>query len=108
MTFANQLPNDLNADAGRMKIMLPTVTDGHRIEAVVENQMAAQHLNKIVPQLTAYLRAALHNDYITVAFPVDETKVVRHAYSPREILTAMATRNAAFAHLVKTLDLQPS
>lgn len=108
MTFANRLPVDLNAEAARMKIILPTVNDGYRIEAIVENQMAAQHLNNVVPQLTTYLRAALHNDFITVAFPVDETKVVHHAYSPREILTAMASRNASFAHLVKALDLQPA
>lgn len=108
MTFANLLPNDLAAEAGRMKIIMPTVTDGHHIEAVVENQIAAQYLNNVVPQLTAHLRRTLRNDYITVAFPVDDTKVVHHAYSPREILNAMIAHNTAFAHLVKTLDLQPS
>lgn len=108
MTFANMLPVDLAAEAGRLKIIVPVIREDNRVEAVVENQMAAQYLGRILPQLTAHLRTTLQNDFITVAFPVDETRTVHHAYSPREILTEMVGKNAAFAQLVKALDLQPA
>lgn len=108
MTFANMLPVDLAAEAGRLKIIAPVIREDNHVEAVVENQLAAQYLNRILPQLTAHLRTTLQNDFITVSFPVDETRTVHHAYSPREILTEMVNKNSAFAQLVKALDLQPA
>lgn len=108
MMFANMLPVDLAAEAGRLKIIAPVIREDNHVEAVVENQLAAQYLNRILPQLTAHLRTTLQNDFITVSFPVDETRTVHHAYSPREILTEMVNKNSAFAQLVKALDLQPA
>lgn len=108
MTFANKLPVELAAEAGRLKIIAPIIQGDNRVEAVVENQLAAQYLNRILPQLTAHLRTTLQNDFISVTFTVDETRTVHHAYSPREILTEMVSKNAAFAQLVKALDLQPA
>lgn len=108
MTFASMLPVDLAAEAGRLKIIAPVIREDNRVEATVENQLAAQYLNRILPQLTNHLRTTLQNDFITVSFPVDETRTVHHAYSPREILSEMVGKNPAFAQLVKALDLQPT
>ncbi|MDO4210683.1 MAG: DNA polymerase III subunit gamma/tau [Bacteroidales bacterium] len=106
LTFANTLPVEEAAEAGRLKIVQPVIKENYRIEALVENQVAANYLGKIAPQLTAHLRATLRNDNITVAFPVDETHTIRHAYSPRKILAEMMQKNPALVTLIKTFDLQ--
>lgn len=106
LSFAGTLPAQERAIAGRLKVMKPKLLPNHRVEAYVENQMTANFLAKAAPRLTAYLREALRNDYITVGFPVDETKVEHHAYSPREILEEMLKKNADLARLITTFDLQ--
>ena len=108
MIFANELPVEHNAEAGRLKILQPKIKEGYIIEAMVDNQTAAQYMKQIAPQLTAHLRQTLHNDLITISFLVDETQVVRHAYSPREVFMQMTEKNHAFTQLVKAFNLQLS
>ena len=106
LSFANRLPVEDRAEAGRLKIMKPEIKENYRIEALVDNDVAAKYLGKISARLTQYLREALHNDVITISFPVDQTQVQHRAFSPREILTQMIEKNANIVKLIKTFDLQ--
>lgn len=106
MMFANSLPVEEAAEAGRLKIMQPQIKEDFHIEALVDNQMAANYLGKIKAQLTAYLRDNLQNDNITVSFPVDEHQELRRVFSPREILANMKEKNVHFAKLAQQLELQ--
>ena len=106
LLFANQLPVEETAEANRLRINLPEIKDNYHVEALVENDLASRYLGKIIPQLTAFLRTNLHNDLITVAFPVDTTQTLRRVLSPQEAFTHMKQSNRAFANLVKALDLQ--
>ena len=77
MRFANELPPAQLAEAGRLKMIRPQLGEAQRVVGVVENEAAAAYLNKIVPQLTAFLRRELHNDAVTVVFAVRDRKSTR-------------------------------
>lgn len=108
LIFANELPIEHTAEAGRLKILKPCLKEGYLIEALVDNQLAATFLGKILPSLTDYLKQALHNQKITISFPIatDSSSVSRLVFSPREIFATMKNKNNHFAQLVKQLDLQ--
>ena len=106
MMFANSLPVEEAAEAGRLKIMQPQIKEDFHVEALVDNQMAANYLGKIKAQLTAYLCESLQNDFITVSFPVDERHELHRVFSPREILANMKEKNIHFAKLAQKLELQ--
>lgn len=105
LMFANQLPHEKIAEAGRLQAIQPILKENFIVEASVENELAAKHLGLILDQLTTFLRAELHNSLITVKFPIDQTVITRYALSPREALIKMAEKNPVFAQMVKTLNL---
>lgn len=115
--FANELPHEHNAESGRLKAIAteptrfrfsPAAPDGTLpIEILVDNQVAADLLNQLLPQLTPFVANELRNDFIQVHFGVDETKVVqRRAYSPREIFQQMKEKSPAVAKLAEALHLE--
>lgn len=108
LMFANGLPIEYAADAGRLKILKPCLKEGFLIEAPVDNQLAASYLNKILPLLTDYLKRALRNQKVNITFPIttDSSSASRLVFSPREIFATMKNKNNHFARLVKQLDLQ--
>ncbi len=106
LLFANQLPADQGAEAGRLQMIVPTLKEDFCVEASVDNERAAKHLEMIKPRLTGFLRNALHNDFINVVFKVDDSVVTRCVASPREALAKMCEENPAVATLVQKLKLQ--
>ena len=107
MRFANELPPAQLAEAGRLKMICPQLGEAQRVVGVVENEAAAAYLNKIVPQLTAFLRRELHNDAITVVFAVStERREKKRVFSPREIFRNMVETNEAFRQLAIELQLE--
>ena len=107
MRFANELPPAQLAEAGRLKMIRPQLGEAQRVVGVVENEAAAAYLNKIVPQLTAFLRRELHNDAVTVVFAVStERREKKRVFSPREIFRNMVETNEAFRQLAIELQLE--
>jgi len=107
MRFANELPPAQLAEAGRLKMIRPQLGEAQRVVGVVENEAAAAYLNKIVPQLTAFLRRELHNDGVTVVFAVStERREKKRGFSPREIFRNMVETNEAFRQLAIELQLE--
>lgn len=107
MRFANELPPAQLAEAGRLKMIRPQLGEAQRVVGVVENEAAAAYLNKIVPQLTAFLRRELHNDGVTVVFAVStERREKKRVFSPREIFRSMVETNEAFRQLAIELQLE--
>ena len=107
MRFANELPPEQLAEAGRLKMIRPQLGEAQRVVGVVENEAAAAYLNKIVLQLTAFLRRELHNDGVTVVFAVStERREKKRVFSPREIFRNMVETNEAFRQLAIELQLE--
>ena len=107
MRFANELPPAQLAEAGRLKMIRPQLGEAQRVVGVVENEAAAAYLNKIVPQLTAFLCRELHNDAVTVVFAVStERREKKRVFSPREIFRNMVETNEAFRQLAIELQLE--
>lgn len=107
MRFANELPPAQLAEAGRLKMIRPQLGEAQRVVGGVENEAAAAYLNKIVPQLTAFLRRELHNDAVTVVFAVStERREKKRVFSPREIFRNMVETNEAFRQLAIELQLE--
>ena len=107
MRFANELPPAQLAEAGRLKMIRPQLGEAQRVVGMVENEAAAAYLNKIVPQLTAFLRRELHNDGVTVVFAVStERREKKRVFSPREIFRNMVETNEAFRQLAIELQLE--
>ena len=107
MRFANELPPAQLAEAGRLKMIRPQLAEAQRVVGVVENEAAAAYLNKIVPQLTAFLRRELNNDGVTVVFAVStERREKKRVFSPREIFRNMVETNEAFRQLAIELQLE--
>ena len=107
MRFANELPPVQLADAGRLKMIRPQLTDGQRVVGMVENEAAAAHLNKILPALTTFLRRELRNDAVTVTFVVSTTTPEKkRVYAPRDIFRNMVEGNEAFQRLAVELQLE--
>ena len=107
MRFANELPPEQLAEAGRLKMIRPQLGEAQRVVGVVENEAAAAYLNKIVPQLTAFLRRELNNDGVTVVFAVStERREKKRVFSPREIFRNMVETNEAFRQLAIELQLE--
>ena len=107
MRFANELPPAQLAEAGRLKMIRPQLGEAQRVVGLVENEAAAAYLNKIVPQLTAFLRRELHNDAVTVVFAVStERREKKRVFSPREIFRNMVETNEAFRQLAIELQLE--
>ncbi|MGN0061435.1 MAG: DNA polymerase III subunit gamma/tau [Alloprevotella sp.] len=108
LLFANQLPANQGAEAGRLQMIVPTLKEDFCVEAIVDNERAAKHLEIIQPRLTGFLRSALHNDAIRVVFRVDDAVITRYVASPREALIKMCEENPAITTLIKKLKLQIS
>lgn len=119
MRFANELPREHSAAAGRLKLIASETerfqfeppTEGAQqavpIQVLIENAAAAELLNQLLPQLTAHLRQTLNNDFVQVSFAVDTTEVIKkRAHSPREIYNEMLNKNAAFKELAIKLRLE--
>ena len=95
-------------EAGRLQMIVPTLKEDFCVEAIVDNERAAKHLEIIQPRLTGFLRSALHNDAIRVVFRVDDAVITRYVASPREALIKMCEENPAITTLIKKLKLQIS
>ncbi len=106
--FAQSLPQEESATAGRLKNMKPVLLPGWTVEAAVDNEIVEDYIHRIQARLVAYLRTQLRNDHIQLSLRLVETTENTRAYSRLEQLNDMMRRNPALAQLQKELQLELS
>lgn len=104
-SFAQNLPKEQTAMAGRMKSMKPQISENWLIEVEVENEMVEQYMHELQIPLINYLRTNLRNDAITLKFHITANNVTR-AFSRTEQFKEMLEECTALATLKEKLNLE--
>ena len=104
-SFAQNLPKEQTAMAGRMKSMKPQISENWLIEVEVENEMVEHYMHELQIPLMNYLRTNLRNDAITLKFHITANNVTR-AFSRTEQFKEMLEECTALATLKEKLNLE--
>lgn len=72
----------------------------------VRNSYQAQELKDHMSDILSILRKALQNDDVRCLVEIDETKVEKVAYTPKERLEQMIQKNKSMIDMVQSFDLQ--
>ena len=105
--YAQQLPKEKAATAGRMKSMpLKLDTETWSVKAIVENELVEATMRQEQISLMNYLRTQLRNDYITLHFEIAPNNMPRRATSRLERYKSMLQRYPALEMLRKEFDLE--
>ena len=105
-SFAQKLPQEQNAMAGRLKNMQPHVTQDWQVEVTLDNEFVLEHMTRLRPSLTAYLREQLANDAIQLVYHVAAKDAQHRPYSQKEKLQDMLSRSPELAELCRNLQLE--
>lgn len=105
LRFAQQLPQEKAAIAGRMKRMDPQVNAQWEVSVTLDNDLVENYMRGIETELRDYLRANLHNDCVELSFHVAPTDHKPMMSSRMELLKDMLKRSPALELLRKELDL---
>ncbi|MEG1579637.1 MAG: DNA polymerase III subunit gamma/tau [Bacteroidaceae bacterium] len=104
--FANSLPKDDAAIAGRMKNMVPQLVSETTFSLTVDNEQVKEYFASYTSQIETYLRQALNNNSINMTILVTEKQESARAYSPREQFNAMLESNEHLVKLKQLLELE--
>ncbi|MGM9688288.1 MAG: DNA polymerase III subunit gamma/tau [Alloprevotella sp.] len=104
--YANQLPREDSAIAGRMRNMNPKLLSNYEVEVLVENNMVEQYMRSKQIDLMNYLRTNLRNDYIILRFTLAQEEGQQRTFSRLEQLNELLNRSAALTMLKKELSLE--
>ncbi len=105
--FANLLPTEEKAMAGRMKGMKPKLIEETVFEVTVDNEMAQKFITAFVPKIEQHLRNQLQNKHITMQTRLAPQEVKR-AYSRVEQYQMMAQKNHHLQKLREVFGLELS
>lgn len=106
--YANELPKEQSAMAGRLKNMEPVIKDNWVVEVAVENQQVLHYLEGLRESLQDYLRQHLRNGKITVQARLTQSTEKKRAYSRQEQYAQMLQHSEALANLAAALKLELS
>jgi len=106
LRYANQMPQEQAAMAGRMKNMTPKLNDNWQVEIVVENDMVEHYMHELQLPIRNFLRTNLRNDLITLHIRVAEGGETRRAYSRKEQFDDMLQRSDALRQLAANFQLE--
>lgn len=107
MEFANQLPIEENAMAGRMKNMRPKLLDDDTtFEIIVENELVGKSMQTIAQRIVTHMRTQLHNSKITMAIRVMQENDAKRAYGRVEQFQMMSQKNPALLKLKEIFGLE--
>ena len=105
--FAARLPKEQAANSGRMKNMHPhLLEDQCTFEIAVDNEMVEKDMQRIAPQIIAYMQKQLHNRKIKMAIRLSEGTENQRAYSNIERFQLMNQKNPGLAKLKETFGLE--
>ena len=104
--FAAQLPKEEAANAARMMNAAPHLKAEDVFEVTVDNDMVRQYMERLSPQIVAYLQQQLHNRRIRMEVRVSEENETVRAYSPVERFQLMSQKNPSLMKLKETFGLE--
>ena len=108
LEFANLLPVENAANAGRMKTMTPHLINDTTFEFVVDNEFVEKNMTDMIPQIQEHLRKQLHNSKITMTVRISKPQEVIKAYNKVEQYQMMSKKNPNLKRLCEELDLELS
>ncbi len=107
--FTTLLPKEEAANAGRMMNMHPRLLDDKTtFEVLVDNSLVQREMQRLEPQIVAYLCQQLHNRKVKMAIRVSENNENIRAYSHVERFQMMSKKNPALIKLKETFGLELS
>ncbi len=104
--YAAGMPQEQVAMAKRMGSMHVHLTDADTFEAVVENEIVADSLTALIPQVQADLRRRLKNSRLTMKVRVSEQAAQTHTYNRAEKYRIMTGKNKALEQLKEQFGLE--
>lgn len=105
--FANSLPQEQAAVAGRMKNMRPVLQENYHIDVPVENPQVLEYMNALYQHILSFLQTQLRNGKITLQFRLmEQQEEQQRIYSPRERYANMLKKYPALCKLHQTLGLE--
>ncbi len=107
LEFAQRLPKEEAANAGRMKTMSPHLLDDNTtFEIVVDNEIVKKYMEDIMPKVRSYLCAQLHNSKVSMTVRVSTPQEVVKAYNRVEQYQMMNQKNPQLQHLREEFGLE--
>lgn len=100
------LSKQFKALAQRMMNVQLKITDMPKVDAVCENSMLQDDVNKILKRIQVTMAQYLHNGDIEITLRLAEQKEITHRLTPQEFTVKLIEQNPAFANLHKTLALE--
>jgi len=104
--FANLLPIEEAATAGRMKNMKLKLLDETTFEVAVDNELVQKYMLGMVPKIEQHMRTRLHNRRITMQVRISAPQETIRAYSRVEQYQMMAQKNPNLQRLKEEFGLE--
>ena len=106
LAMCNRMPREMTGIAARLKNMTPTMKDFPHVEAVVDNQILFDDIQKIKGRIRNTLVLALKNSDITLDFRLAKPEEIKRIPTNRERFDELKTNNKAFEKLSELLELE--
>ena len=104
--FANQLPIEENATAGRMKNMRPKLLNDTTFEVVVDNELVNKKMQSMASIIVQHMRTQLHNSKIEMTVRIVAPNEAKRAYGIVEQYQIMSTKNPVLQKFKETFNLE--
>ena len=104
--FANQLPIEENATAGRMKNMRPKLLNDTTFEVVVDNELVNKKMQSMASKIIQHMRTQLHNSKIEMTVRIVAPNETKRAYGIVEQYQIMSTKNPVLQKFKETFNLE--
>ena len=104
--YANNLPLEQVAMAKKMLNTQIDLIDESKIDIKVDNKLAANDYQTILPDLRQYLRKALHNDFLEINITINESIEQPKAFTKTERFQEMVEKNHTLLDLKKEFALE--
>lgn len=106
--FANLLPAEEKAMAGRMKILQPKLIKDVTFEVLVDNEQVKIYMEQMAPRIVKHMRTQLHNRHIAMEVRVAQSNEITRVYSKPEQFQLMAKKNPSLLKLTQVFKLEIS
>ena len=103
--FADSLPQEESAMAGRLTNMRPQLTGESTFKITTENKIVAQDLHNMRPEIEKFLRLQMQNSKICMQINIEEQQTAHRIYSRVEQYQILEQRNPVLKKLKETLEL---
>ena len=104
--YARQLPPEYSAIALRMEHLVPKLLEKDQYEVQVDNEMIAESMRKLMPQILPYMRQTLNYSDLNINVNLREYKAVESQLTRSDEIAKMKETNPAFKKLVDELNLE--